>query len=253
MFFNEVVNLLLNFIYPENITCIICDKPIKKANTYSLCKYCFKSMHFIQGGCYKCGKPIVRHSLEEEYEEGCSYCFNKIFYFDKAISCIEYSDISKRMILEFKYKNKTYMAKYISTIMKEKLQMEDIKFEYIVFVPLHKKRLNSRGFNQSEKIANYLSLDIGKSVINCLDRTENTKRLYKLSRKQRQVELKNAFNVNDNIEHVKNKNVLLIDDIFTTGATVNEISKLLKLNGVNNIYIITLLTKSNDSYIKSEN
>ena len=63
-------------------------------------------------------------------------------------------------------------------------------------------------------------------------------------------ELKNGFDVKDNIYLIKNKNVILIDDIFTTGSTANEISKLLKLNSVNNIYIFTLLTTYADSYIK---
>ena len=63
-----------------------------------------------------------------------------------------------------------------------------------------------------------------------------------MDKKSRQKELKNGFDVKDNIYLIKNKNVILIDDIFTTGSTVNEISKLLKLNSVNNIYIFTLLT-----------
>lgn len=253
MNFNEVVDLLLDYIYPENISCILCDKPIKKTNTYSLCKGCFEELHFIQDGCIKCGKPIIYHSLEQQSIEGCSYCINKSFYFDKSISCIEYNDISKSLILGFKYQNKTYMAKYISTIIKEKLYIEDIKYDYITFVPLHKKRLRERGFNQSEKIAKYLSKQIDKPILDCIYRNENTRRLYNLNREERKNELKNVFSVNDRISYAKNKNVLLIDDILTTGSTVNEISKILKLNGVNKVFVMTLLTKSNDNYIREKN
>lgn len=253
MIFYEVLDLVLDFIYPENISCILCNKPIKKINTYSLCKDCFKELNFIQDGCIKCGKPIIYHSLEKLDICGCSYCFNKSFYFDKAISCIEYSDISKSMILGFKYKNKTYMAKYISNIMKEKLDLENIKFDYITFVPLHKKRMRKRGFNQSEKIAKELGKMIDIPILDCIYRKSNTNRLYNLNRKERKIELKNAFLVKENINYVNGKNILLIDDIFTTGSTVNEISKLLKLNNVNKIFVMTLLTKSNDNYIKAEN
>ncbi len=248
-----MLDLVLDFIYPENISCILCNKPIKKINTYSLCKDCFKELNFIQDGCIKCGKPIIYHSLEKLDICGCSYCFNKSFYFDKAISCIEYSDISKSMILGFKYKNKTYMAKYISNIMKEKLDLENIKFDYITFVPLHKKRMRKRGFNQSEKIAKELGKMIDIPILDCIYRKSNTNRLYNLNRKERKIELKNAFLVKENINYVNGKNILLIDDIFTTGSTVNEISKLLKLNNVNKIFVMTLLTKSNDNYIKAEN
>lgn len=253
MIFYEVLDLVLDFIYPKNISCILCNKPIKKINTYSLCKDCFKELNFIQDGCIKCGKPIIYHSLEKLDICGCSYCFNKSFYFDKAISCIEYSDISKSMILGFKYKNKTYMAKYISNIMKEKLDLENIKFDYITFVPLHKKRMRKRGFNQSEKIAKELGKMIDIPILDCIYRKSNTNRLYNLNRKERKIELKNAFLVKENINYVNGKNILLIDDIFTTGSTVNEISKLLKLNNVNKIFVMTLLTKSNDNYIKAEN
>jgi competence protein ComFC len=253
MSFYEVLDLVLDFIYPENISCILCNKPIKKINTYSLCKDCFKELNFIQDGCIKCGKPIIYHSLEKLDICGCSYCFNKSFYFDKAISCIEYSDISKSMILGFKYKNKTYMAKYISNIMKEKLDLENIKFDYITFVPLHKKRMRKRGFNQSEKIAKELGKMIDIPILDCIYRKSNTNRLYNLNRKERKIELKNAFLVKENINYANGKNILLIDDIFTTGSTVNEISKLLKLNNVNKIFVMTLLTKSNDNYIKAEN
>ena len=253
MIFYEVLDLVLDFIYPKNISCILCNKPIKKINTYSLCKDCFKELNFIQDGCIKCGKPIIYHSLEKLDLCGCSYCFNKSFYFDKAISCIEYSDISKSMILGFKYKNKTYMAKYISNIMKEKLDLENIKFDYITFVPLHKKRMRKRGFNQSEKIAKELGKMIDIPILDCIYRKLNTNRLYNLNRKERKIELKNAFLVKENINYANGKNILLIDDIFTTGSTVNEISKLLKLNNVNKIFVMTLLTKSNDNYIKAEN
>lgn len=139
--FKYITNILIDFIYPDNISCIICNNPINKSNTYSMCKSCFNEMNFILDGCIKCGKPIIYHSLEKQDISGCSSCFNKTFYFDKSISCIEYNNISKKLILDFKYKSKTYMSNYIADIMKEKLEIENINFDYILYVPLHKKRL----------------------------------------------------------------------------------------------------------------
>ena len=242
--FNDIINIILEFIYPDNISCILCDSPIKKSNTYSMCKGCFDNLHFILDGCIKCGKPIVNYSLEEQPIEGCGYCLNKSFYFDKAISCIEYSDLSKRLIFKLKYNNATYMSKYIATIMKEKLEIENIKFDYILFVPLHKKRQRKRGFNQAQKIANDLGKLVDIPVLDILIRKEQTKRLYKLNKVDRQQELKNVFALKDNEYNLNNKKVLLIDDIFTTGSTVNEISKVLKLNGVDKIFVLCALTGS---------
>lgn len=246
----EIINTILNYIYPQNITCIICDNPIKLTNTYSLCKDCFKEIHFILDGCNKCGKPTIIHNLERESLLDCSYCYNKSYYFDKSISCIEYNEISKKFVLDYKYKNKTYLCKYIAYIMKEKFEMENIDVDYILFVPLHKKRQNKRGFNQSEKIAREFGKLVNIPVLDCIERTKNTKQLYKLTKIERQNELKNGFQVKENISLIKNKKIIIIDDIFTTGSTVNEISKILKLNNIGHICILTLLTKNIDVYAK---
>lgn len=244
------IKIIINYIYPRNITCIICDNPIKLTNSYSLCKSCFKELRFILEGCNKCGKPIIHRNLERESLIECNYCFNKTFYFDKVISCIEYDDISKKLILDFKYKSKTYLCKYIAQLMKEKILLEDMKYDYILFVPLHKKRIRERGFNQSEKIANKLGELLNIPVLDCIDRVKNTKKLYRLNKEDREKELKNGFKVKENINFIKNKKVILIDDIFTTGATANEISKVLKINLVDCICIFTLLTTYVDVYVK---
>ncbi|WP_296645603.1 ComF family protein [Romboutsia sp. 13368] len=245
-FFNifiNAINILLEFLYPDNINCILCDNPINKTNTYSMCKECFTNISFILDGCVKCGKPIINYSLEDQNIEGCNYCLNKGFYFDKVISCIEYTQLSKKIVFGLKYNNKTYMSKYIAQIMKEKLELEDIKFDYILFVPLHKKRMRKRGFNQAEKIARNLSDLVNVPIIDKIDRKYNTRRLYILNKEERKKELKNAFILKEVKENLKNKNILLVDDIFTTGSTVNEISKLIRVEGVNKIFIMTFLTR----------
>ena len=246
----ETIKVLINYVYPRNITCIICDNPIKLTNSYSLCRSCFKELNFIFDGCNKCGKPIVNFNLERESLITCNYCYNKTFYFDKVTSCIAYDDLSKKLILDFKYKSKTYLCKYIACLMEEKFLLEGIEADYILFVPLHKKRLKKRGFNQAEKIANKLGDLLDIPILDCISRVKNTKKLYKLNKEDREKELKNGFKIKENINLIENKNVILIDDIFTTGSTANEISKVLKMNSVNSICIFTLLTTCVDVYIK---
>lgn len=240
-----MTDIFLGLIYPDNISCIICNKPINKSNTYSMCKDCFNELHFILDGCIKCGKPIINCSLEEHDIDECSYCSGKEFHFDKAISCIEYNDFSKKMVFGFKYSNKTYMSRYIASIMKEKIMLEGINFDYILFVPLHKSRLKKRGFNQAYKIAKYLSKEFNIPVLDCIVRKGNTKRLYKLRKKERRNELRDAFILKNNKIYLEDKNIILVDDIFTTGATVNEISRILKLEGANLITVSTFLTGAN--------
>ena len=304
----------MDFFFPQNITCLICQKPIDPNNTYSLCKDCFEEMTFIKEECPKCGKPVINrinfekdddeedkftdedikeiednciiltgnsesknavnlniyddeeYILEkfEEYKEGygvnknkdlssskveysrCKFCENKNFYFDRAISCIEYCDKSKVLVLSLKYYGNTYMSRYIAQVMRDKLEFEQISANYIIPVPLHKKRMRTRGFNQAEKIASYLSDYTKIPIIDCIKRNRNTKRLYALNKFQREKELKNAFEVKVDSEEIIGKRIILVDDIFTTGTTVNEISKKLKIYGVDEIIVLTFLTRNID-------
>ena len=308
------LSLIMDFFFPQNITCLICQKPIDPNNTYSLCKDCFEEMTFIKEECPKCGKPVINrinfekdddeedkftdedikeiednciiltgnsesknavnlniyddeeYILEkfEEYNEGygvnknkdlssskveysrCKFCENKNFYFDRAISCIEYCDKSKVLVLSLKYYGNTYMSRYIAQVMRDKLEFEQLSADYIIPVPLHKKRMRTRGFNQAEKIASYLSDYTEIPIIDCIKRNRNTKRLYALNKFQREKELKNAFEVKDGSEEIIGKKIILVDDIFTTGTTVNEISKKLKIYGVDEIIVLTFLTRNID-------
>lgn len=239
----------MGLVYPDNIKCIICNRPISKKNTYSLCKDCFQELNFINDGCIKCGKTIINQAIEEikveQLLEGCSACLNKNYYFDKAIGCIEYDELSKKIVFGFKYNSKTFMAQYIANIIKDKLECENIKYDYILYVPLHKNRERKRGFNQSEIIANNLGKITEIKVLDCIARDKNTLRLFKLTNDERRKELKNAFILKNDIEVCKNKTILLVDDIFTTGSTVNEISKLLKMRNVSKVYVCTFLTRIN--------
>lgn len=299
----------MDFFFPQNITCLICQKPIDPNNTYSLCKDCFEEMIFIKEECHKCGKPVINRinfdkSDDEEdnladeeikeiednciiltgnneskdavnlkidddeeyilekfegYREGygkveekkieytrCKFCENKNFYFDRAISCIEYCDKSKVLVLSLKYYGNTYMSRYIAQVMRDKLEFEQLSADYIIPVPLHKKRMRIRGFNQAEKIASYLSECTNIPIIDCIKRNRNTKRLYALNKFQREKELKNAFEVKEDSEEIIGKRIILVDDIFTTGTTVNEISKKLKIYGVDEIIVLTFLTRNID-------
>lgn len=299
----------MDFFFPQNITCLICQKPIDPNNTYSLCKDCFEEMTFIKEECHKCGKPVINRinfdkSYDEEdnladeeikeiednciiltgnneskdavnlkidddeeyilekfegYREGygkveekkieytrCKFCENKNFYFDRAISCIEYCDKSKVLVLSLKYYGNTYMSRYIAQVMRDKLEFEQLSADYIIPVPLHKKRMRIRGFNQAEKIASYLSECTNIPIIDCVKRNRNTKRLYALNKFQREKELKNAFEVKEDSEEIIGKRIILVDDIFTTGTTVNEISKKLKIYGVDEIIVLTFLTRNID-------
>ena len=156
------------------------------------------------------------------------------------------------MRLAFEYRNKTYFCRYVAQIMSEKMELENLSADYLLFVRLHKTRLRIRGFNQAQKIAEDLSDITGIPTLNCIFRCKNTKRLYNLNKKEREQEVKNSFIIKDEDNLLKDKNVILIDDIFTTAATTNEISKVLRLIPVNKITVLTLLTRASDRYLSDK-
>jgi ComF family protein len=125
--------------------------------------------------------------------------------------------------------------------------LSDLLFKYplpdvdvIIPVPLHGRRLKERGFNQSALIAKGISKRLKRPLlINCLIRTRYTTPQVNLTAKEREKNIKDAFSINDSGD-IQGKDIMLIDDVFTTGATVRECSKVLQKAGAGNIYVITL-------------
>ncbi len=244
----EYLKIIFELILPQNLNCIFCDMPISRNNRYSMCKSCYEKIIFINEACPKCGKPIENIHLDKKiYVDNCGYCEDRNFLFDRNISFLEYNETSIKFVFGLKYGMKTYLSKIMAEIMFDIIKLyyekEISKIDFICFVPLSKKRYKERGFNQSEKIAFYLSKYLQIPIINAIERKKNTKRLFKLSKNERKKELRNAFNISKKYENnLEGARIILIDDIFTTGSTVDEISKVLKMNGVEQIIVMSFLT-----------
>lgn len=245
---SSLKELLLDFVFPQNLNCIICDMPISRKNRYSMCRFCYEKLYLINHPCSKCGKPIINRSLDMKNNiVDCGYCSNKNFLFERNISVLEYDDISSKMVFLLKYGLKTYMAEYIGRLMSdflfEKYRYILDEYEIITFVPLSGKRYKKRGFNQAEKIAKTMSKNIDIPVFDILDRIKDTRRLHGLNFDERRRELVGKFCMKYKyISEIKGKNIAVVDDIFTTGSTLNEVSKVLILNGANKVLGLTFAT-----------
>lgn len=184
----------------------------------------------------KCGKPIKRE--EDEY---CRDCARVSRGYEQGKSVWTHTGSVPRAIYQFKFHNKRYHAKLFAGEM-ARLHGEWIykcNVEVIVPVPLHSARRRKRGFNQAELLAR----ELGKRMRIPVDakmvyRIRNTKPQKQLDGRERQENLKGAFTVSRRRRYPKN--VLLVDDIYTTGSTVHRISGLLKKAGVQKVYFITI-------------
>ena len=234
---------LLNFVFPLN--CKVCGKPIRESRGYSICEDCFKTIKLIENPyCKKCGKPLIGTGFFLNNKDIlCINCRKQHSYFNCARSVGVYEKALRKCIHLFKYYREKKLAKPLGKLLinylSENTQYYQ-KVDLIIPVPLHKNDLVVRGFNQSLllaiEIGNYFSIPVGRDI---LIKKKITTFQIKLSKKEREKNLINAFLIKEP-ERIKEKNILLIDDVFTTGSTVRECSKELKKARAKNIGVLTL-------------
>ena len=230
----EILSPLIDFIFPR--ICIVTDERITSED---------HSKFF---------KDHVLFTLKKAEDEDIKNTSPKILA-DKFISFyrFETNDDFQTIIHYFKYKGMfdigTFFGEYIGFELKEYFRKEKLKPEYIIPVPLHKTKLRERGYNQSYYICKGISTVTGiKQADDLILRIKNTKSQTKLKYKDRQNNVKDAFELNkgsslysDDKENIfKDKDVIILDDILTTGSTINECVKVLKETGCRNVIAVTL-------------
>ncbi|SNX53133.1 ComF family protein [Thermoanaerobacterium sp. RBIITD] len=227
--------IFLDLLFPPKINCILCGKIIKDG---SVCEDCENKLPFITGNrCIVCGKPI-------ELGEKCPDCKENDHIFKRNVSVFEYDDMMKSLIARFKYYKERQLSEFFAKYMHKYLLNTDIKFDVIVPVPLHKTKLDERGYNQAELLARELSYRFDIILSKPIRRIKNTRSQTALNKEERAKNLKGAFKVVYS-EMVKNKTILLIDDILTTGSTLDECAKVLIESGAICVYTATIATGRN--------
>ena len=233
----KLINNMLDTLFPKEKSCFLCGGKTNRA----ACELCIAHIRFLEEGrCLKCGKGI-----EDSYRENyCPDCCGKSHFFDRGYSCFEYSGVGKKLIYSYKYEGNLSIGDLLSDFMLEAIKKEALAFDVIVPVPIHENKLMQRGFNQAAHIAQKISEKTGKPMLEVLDRKKETISQYNLSKFDRIQNIVDAFLYNF-MYNVDNKRILLIDDIFTTGSTANECSKVLKQHGAQAVNVLTAASGSN--------
>ena len=165
-------------------------------------------------------------------------------YFNELMYIFKYEGQIRKLILDYKFNEKSYIyLTFVNFLLKNKKIFENIKnYDTIIPVPISKKRLKTRGYNQSlliaRKIAQQTNLEL---VNNCLIKTKNIIEQSKLNKEDRMQNIQGVYELK-NKQLIENKKILLIDDIYTTGSTVNECSKILRQGNPKKIGILVLAT-----------
>lgn len=203
-------------LYPQ--TCIICGR---------------KEKEYV---CKKCEK-ILKNKLLYKIDN------YKNKYFSKHIYVFKYEGIIRSKIIDFKFNGKSYLAENFAKIIlkNEKICRFFESYDIIIPVPIHNKRKAQRGYNQSELIAKQICKINNKINIqnDILIKEKNNVAQSSLNKEQRIQNAKNVYKI-INKEKILNKKIIIIDDIYTTGSTVNECSKILIKNGAIDVLVLTI-------------
>ena len=229
---------LINLIYP--LCCQTCGLKLELTNTRYLCESCWNKISKNQSPfCIKCGMTLPGSAQEKPQCGGCS---KKDYVFTRAWSTGLYQGILKECIHLLKYGKKVFMAVPLGKLMADFINryLDLGNIDLIIPVPLHPARLREREFNQSALLAEQINKRFNIPLsLNNLVKTRPTRPQTGLSGKERLANIQLAFKIK-NSSLFSEKNVLLVDDVFTTGSTINECSNTLLRSGINNIYVLTL-------------
>lgn len=237
---NWVSRNLTKILYPAR--CVACDRVLTITES-GVCTDCLGKLSVITNGiCISCGRQLNSHD-----KILCSGCEELHHNFDGGRILYTYSS-AKESLYRFKYGGRAEYADFYADELEFFLgdYISGLKADLLIPVPLHKDRMKSRGYNQAELIAKALAKRLNIPFSNkMVERSKNTLPLKTMRREERQNNLKNAFIMRGN--DVKSKCVIIIDDIYTTGATIDEIAGLLKKAGVRKVFFLAIASAAGAS------
>jgi ComF family protein len=227
---------LSDFFFPPQ--CLLCNTFFTPEKSRYFCNKCYDDFSFVKSPvCEKCGLPFQTQTGEDHL---CGQCITGKHFFDKARSISTYDGTLRKAFHGFKYNEKSLLSKPLSQILAAYggNLLNQKEYDAIVPVPLHSKRLRQRGYNQALILARTAGKAWGIKVdIKSLKRVKWTTPQTVLSKNERQKSIRGSFNCSP--ERVRGKNLLIIDDIYTSGSTVSECARILKKNGALKVDVLT--------------
>ena len=230
----RILESIINFILPP--VCPMCNCPVDETNM--LCAHCFKELHFITNPyCQKCGKPF---EFDIKGDNVCAACLRQEPPYRKARSVLVYNEGAKKIILPFKHADRTDLTGLLCQFFLKEYRNMITEADVIIPVPLHITRLFLRRYNQAALLAHRLAkISYRRYEPNVLKRVRATPSQGHMNAKERKQNVHKAF-VISNPQNIVHKKVLLIDDVMTTGATVEECTKILLNAGAVYVDVLTL-------------
>lgn len=228
----NLINGFLSLFYPTQ--CLTCKRYIKDFKYYYICENCYKKIKSIEKPfCKICSKPLSSETIDI-----CLECRQrKKTYFSCAKAAGKYEDGLKDILQYYKFYKKEKLAKVLVNFIFENMTQDIFdNIDFLVSVPLHKNSLKQKNFDHIKLITKILSKKTGISILKGLVKIKETYDQSQLDREERLKNLNNAFEILERAKNlIKDKKFLIIDDIYTTGSTLNEVAKVLMKNGAKEV------------------
>jgi competence protein ComFC len=246
----KFINQITGLIFPNN--CILCNKIISGHNL--LCLEDAKELKFIlDPKCKICSYPLQKTDEDDQQIVICANCATKKPAFSEVLTIFYYNQAIKKIIADFKYHDQGNLAKKLGFLLYQRAKDHLDKIDIIATAPLHKKRLQKRKFNQSVLLAKWMikhaKQDLSKEnyqklqkkfIPDLIIKTKDTKPQVSLNKEDRIKNLSKVFLVRKKyLSLIKDKKILLIDDVMTTGTTMQKCAHKLTRDGVKEVIILT--------------
>ena len=233
------IRAALDLIFPRS--CIHCGNPVENSPYDFICSECANEIiECLPPACKTCGYPFYGMIIAEK---SCPHCIDLEPLFDEGKALFLAKGAGRSLLHELKYQQRPYVLKDLFRMINDSAHyLKYIRNASFVPVPLHPVKLRERGFNQSEQIAKVLTLATkGSSQIeNLLVRKQYTRSQTRLNQTERYQNVKNAFALAPNTVLTQSKNYILVDDVFTTGSTLNACAHVLRKAGAIHLKVATI-------------
>lgn len=234
-----MLDSILNLLFP--VSCVLCGSQVYERRWGAACPACWSRLAPLESPyCPQCGEPAPA------IEGLCGPCRRGEHAFDFARSALLFNDPLREIVHHLKYSDRVSLANPLGDILRVRLDSEPFEGEIIVPVPLHPSRERERGYNQAELIARRLGRPVARRLVR---RRKNTPSQTGLSRNERQRNLAGAFQVRPGVK--LSGTVIVVDDVYTTGSTIDEIARTLKRAGAKRVEVLTAARVARDVYARA--
>ncbi len=237
----EAAGALISVVFPGG--CRICEKLLTKASRVPICEECLASFQVMSGrACEVCGAPLVAATVAPEHQLLCRICQDKTYAFDRALSYAVYEGALVRAVILLKFEQMEPLGRWFAERLAEVVKREGqgMTADVVVPVPLHRERERERGYNQAALVSKPLARRLGlphRAVLLVRTRPRPDKQV--LSLEERWESVRGAFATRPGSQ-VDKLRVLLVDDVLTTGATLDACARALRDAGAKSVAALTV-------------